>query len=46
VIVTTAAAPTTVQLDGKPPENTHYDQTTHQLNITFTAKTFTLVIAH
>jgi alpha-D-xyloside xylohydrolase len=45
VTVTTTAAPTSVQLDGKPPENMHYDQATHQLHITFTGKTFTLLIA-
>jgi hypothetical protein len=45
VTVTTTAAPTSVQLDGKPPENMHYDQATHQLHITFTNKTFTLLIA-
>ena len=44
VIVTTTAAPGTVQLDGKPAENTHYDQSTHQLHVTVTAKTFTLVL--
>jgi alpha-glucosidase (family GH31 glycosyl hydrolase) len=46
VIVTTTAAPTAVQLDGKllPPDDWSYNQTTHELHATFTNKTFTLVL--
>jgi alpha-glucosidase (family GH31 glycosyl hydrolase) len=44
VIVVMTAPPTTLQLDGKPPENTYYDQATHQIHITFTNKTFTLLM--
>ena len=46
VVITTIAAPATVQLDGRPlpSESWTYDPITHQLHATFTAKTFTLVL--
>jgi alpha-D-xyloside xylohydrolase len=46
VIITTTAAPATVQLDGKPlaPGNWSYHQNTHEVHVTFTNKTFTLVL--
>jgi alpha-glucosidase (family GH31 glycosyl hydrolase) len=48
VVVITIAPPATVQLNGKPfpPESWTYDQATHQLHATFTAKAFTLLIAN
>jgi alpha-D-xyloside xylohydrolase len=48
VVITTIAAPATVQLDGRPlpSESWTYDPITHQLHATFTAKGFTLVLTH
>jgi alpha-glucosidase (family GH31 glycosyl hydrolase) len=48
VVITTIAAPATVQLDGRPlpSERWTYDPITHQLHATFTAKGFTLVLTH
>jgi alpha-glucosidase (family GH31 glycosyl hydrolase) len=46
IIVAMTDPPATVQLDGMPPENWHYDPTTHQLHAAFTAKAFTVVMTH
>jgi alpha-glucosidase (family GH31 glycosyl hydrolase) len=46
VIIALPAAPTNLQLDGKPlpPGTWSYDQAAHQLHATFTATNFTLVL--